>query len=219
MGDYLVVTVADTGIGMPPEVLERIFEPFFTTKEIGKGTGLGLATAIGIIKSHGGFVTVESEMGKGSRFRVYLPRATDSAIPTNDDAVLPIGHGETVLIVDDETTIQEITKTALQTYGYQALVANDGIEALSLYVKHQTEIAAVLMDMVMPTMDGTLTIRTLQKIDPQVKVIATSGRVSSDRATETLGTQVKAFLPKPYTIKELLEALAQVIHAEQSYQV
>ena len=212
VGDYVVVTVADTGNGMPPKVLERIFEPFFTTKETGKGTGLGLATAIGIIKSHGGFVTVESEIGKGSRFRVYLPRAIDPATAPSEDATLPIGHGEKVLIVDDETTIQEITKTALQTYGYQAEVANDGIEALSLYVQHQAEIAAVLMDMVMPSMDGTLAIRTLQKINPQVKVIATSGRITSDRAIETLGAQVKAFLPKPYTIKELLETLDQVIH-------
>jgi PAS domain S-box-containing protein len=213
IGHYVVVSVADTGIGIPAEVIERIFEPFFTTKEIGKGTGLGLSTTLGIVKSHGGFVTVSSEVGKGSDFKVYLPRADDMALSSATDTAMQAGHGELILVVDDEAMVREITTTSLETYGYRVLAAQDGIEAIAAYAQHQDEVAAVLIDMMMPSMDGMTAIRTLEKINPRVKVIATSGLTTRDKVTESTGGSVKAFLSKPYTITDLLESLHHTLTA------
>ncbi|MFB8792436.1 MAG: response regulator [Potamolinea sp.] len=211
VGHYIVVRVADTGTGIPPEILDRIFEPFFTTKDIGKGTGLGLSTVIGIIKSHGGFVKVYSEVEKGTEFKVYLPAAEAIPTPQIEEFELPRGHGELILVVDDEPAIRDITKTSLQTYNYKALTASDGIEAITIYAEHQQEISVVLTDMMMPTMDGLTTMRTLQKINPQVKIIAVSGLASSDKLTEVAKIGVKTFLAKPYTAKELLTTLQGII--------
>ncbi len=212
VGSYIVVTVADTGNGIPAEILDRIFEPFFTTKEIGKGTGLGLSTVLGIVKSHGGFVNVSSEVGRGTQFKVYLPVAEAAQTEPVEDLELPKGHGELILVVDDEPAIRDITKTSLQTYNYRTLTASDGIEAVALYVEHQEEISVVLTDMMMPSMDGPTTIRTLQKINPQVKIIAVSGLAPNEKLTKAVGTGVKTFLSKPYTVKELLTTLQGVLH-------
>jgi len=213
VGPYVVITISDTGMGIKSEIVDRIFEPFFTTKELGKGTGLGLSTVIGIIKSHGGFVNVHSEVGKGTQFKVYLPvtktRETDGTAAGNQE--LPAGHGELILVVDDEDSIREITKTSLETYGYKVLVASDGIEAIALYTQHKEEISVVLIDMMMPSMDGPTTIRVLQKINPQIKIIAVSGLVSNDQMIEIIGSNVKTFLPKPYTSNELLKNLQLVL--------
>jgi hypothetical protein len=212
VGSYIVVTVADTGNGIPAEILDRIFEPFFTTKEIGKGTGLGLSTVLGIVKSHGGFVNVSSEVGRGTQFKVYLPVAEATQTEPVEDLELPKGHGELILVVDDEPAIRDITKTSLQTYNYRTLTASDGIEAVALYVEHQEEISVVLTDMMMPSMDGPTTIRTLQKINPQVKIIAVSGLAPNEKLTKAVGASVKTFLSKPYTVKELLTTLQGVLH-------
>jgi hypothetical protein len=212
VGSYIVVTVADTGNGIPAEILDRIFEPFFTTKEIGKGTGLGLSTVLGIVKSHGGFVNVSSEVGRGTQFKVYLPVAEAAQTEPVEDLELPKGHGELILVVDDEPAIRDITKTSLQTYNYRTLTASDGIEAVALYVEHQEEISVVLTDMMMPSMDGPTTIRTLQKINPQVKIIAVSGLAPNEKLTKAVGAGVKTFLSKPYTVKELLTTLQSVLH-------
>src|SRR5919202_1740077 len=173
VGPYVVITVSDTGIGISKEIVDKIFEPFFTTKELGKGTGLGLSTVIGIIKSHGGFVNVSSEIGKGTQFKVYLPvkqsGATDCTPAGQQE--LPSGQGELILVVDDEDSIREVTKTLLETNDYRVLVASDGIEAIALYTQHKAEISAVLIDMMMPSMDGPTAIRVLKKINPQVKII------------------------------------------------
>ncbi len=213
VGPYIVITVSDTGTGIPREIVDRIFEPFFTTKEVGKGTGLGLSTAIGIIKSHGGFVNVYSEVGKGTQFNVYLPvtptMETDGTSAGHYE--LPAGHGELILVVDDEDSIREITKTLLEKNAYKVLLASDGIEAVALYTQHKEEISAVLIDMMMPSMDGPTTIRILQKINPEVKIIGVSGLVSNDKMIELLGNSVKTFLPKPYTSKELLKNLQVVL--------
>ena len=210
VGPHIFLTVTDTGTGIPPEILDRIFEPFFTTKDIGKGTGLGLSTVIGIIKGHGGFVKVYSEVGIGTQFQVYFPAVdTPETIPI-EESVLPHGHGELILVVDDEMAIREITKASLETYNYKAITASNGIEAVAIYAEHHNQISVVLTDMMMPSMDGPTTIRTLQKINPNVKVIAVSGLSTSDKMAEAADTGVKIFLSKPYTTKELLESIEQV---------
>jgi CheY-like chemotaxis protein len=213
VGPYVVITVSDTGTGIPLEIIDRIFEPFFTTKEVGQGTGLGLSTVIGIIKSHGGFVKVFSEVGKGTQFKIYLP--VTQTISTDEFAEeqhkLPKGHGELILVVDDEDSIREITKTSLESHDYRVLMASDGIEAVTLYAQHKDEISLVLVDMMMPSMDGMTTIQTLQKINPRVKIIAVSGLVSSPNMIKLLEKNVKTFLSKPYTSNELLKNLQVVL--------
>ena len=213
VGPYVVITVSDTGAGISKETVDKIFEPFFTTKELGKGTGLGLSTVMGIVKSHGGFVNVSSEIGKGTQFKVYLPvkqsGATDCTQAGQQE--LPPGQGELILVVDDEDSIREVTKTLLETNDYRVLVASDGIEAIALYTQHKAEISAVLIDMMMPSMDGPTAIRVLKKINPQVKIIGVSGLVSNHKMIELVGNSVKTFLPKPYTSNELLKNLQAVL--------
>ena len=212
-GRFVVITVADIGTGMAPEALSRIFEPFFTTKDMSKGTGLGLSTALTIVKSHGGFVNVDSEVGKGSQFGVYFPAfetedPTRISMPQTD---LPLGHGELVLVVDDEDAIRQITRSTLETFGYKVLTASDGTEAVALYAQHRNEIAVVLTDMLMPFMDGPATIRALQKMNPKVKIIAASGLTAGHKAGEASLEGVKVFLSKPHTAEKLLKALAEVL--------
>ncbi len=206
---YIAITVADTGMGMRSEIIDRIFEPFFTTKEIGKGTGLGLSTAKGIIQSHGGFVTVTSQVGKGTEFKVYLPAVEVAKTPLVEDLELFKGNGELILVVDDETRILETTKILLEVYSYRVLTASNGIEAIALYVQHEDEISVVLMDMMMPLMDGATAITTLQKINSQVKVVAVSGLNVSEKLAKIPG--VKKFIGKPYTTKELLQTLHSIL--------
>ncbi|MFK0732939.1 MAG: PAS domain S-box protein [Gloeotrichia echinulata GP01] len=207
VGDYIVITVADTGIGMPPEILERIFEPFFTTKDVGAGTGLGLATVLGIIKSHDGFVNVTTKVGKGSEFQLFLPDAEATQDPDTEDSELPKGNGELILIVDDESEIRQITKIILENNNYRTIIAKNGIEAIALYAQYKHQISAVLMDMMMPEMDGITAIRTLQKMNPQVQIIASSGLNPTESLAEFGGTNVQAVLTKPYTAKDLLNKL------------
>src|ERR1051325_2251389 len=212
-GKYVMITIADTGIGMTPDVTGRIFDPFFTTKEMGKGTGLGLSTALTIVKSHGGLLNVYSEPGKGSQFTIYLPAlempGEEQTVDVKPD--LPVGHGELILVVDDEESIRLITKGTLETFGYKVLTASDGTEAVALYAENNDQIRVVLTDMMMPFMDGPATIRALQRLDPQVKIIAASGLPASDKSAEALSAGVKIFLPKPYTAEKLLKALAELL--------
>ena len=210
-GLYTVITVMDTGIGISKEIIDRIFEPFFTTKEVGKGTGLGLSTVIGIIKKHGGFVSVDSEVQHGTRFQLYLKAVEDVEAPIEEDLVSLDGNGELILVVDDEQFIQDTIKTSLVLHNYKTMIASDGIEAIALYAQHKKEISAVLIDIMLPAMDGLTAIRTLQKINPQVKVIANSGLMSSSKLSELTSVGVKTFLSKPYTVRELLHTLQKVL--------
>lgn len=216
VGNHILITVSDTGEGMPRSIMDRIFEPFFTTKEIGKGTGLGLSTAMGIVKSHCGFITVSSELGQGTTFKLYLPVIERVITNSKDKSECKFfkGQGELILVVDDEDSIREITKMSLEENAYKVIMASDGIEAITLYAKHKGEIQAVLIDMMMPTMDGLTTIRTLQKIDPNVKVIAVSGLMSTQQVTDAIGESVKTFLSKPYTSNELLKNLQVVLNSQ-----
>jgi two-component system cell cycle sensor histidine kinase/response regulator CckA len=216
-GPHVVITVSDTGTGIPPEIIDKIFEPFFTTKERGKGTGLGLSTVIGIVKNHGGFVNVYSEVGKGTRFKVYLPVADAGQLRSAEEspAEIPSGHGEMILVVDDEAAIREIARQTLENCGYRVLAASDGAEAIALYAEKKDEIEAVLTDMMMPYMDGPATIRALHRLNPYVKIIATSGLDADGKVIENAGPGVRAFLSKPYTAEKLLLTLAEVLSEVQ----
>jgi PAS domain S-box-containing protein len=213
-GNYIAVTISDNGIGIPNEILDRIFEPFFTTKEVGKGTGLGLSTVIGIIKSHRGFITVTSAVGEGTQFKLFLPAVvTANPLEVNSVETL-LGHNEMILVVDDEAAIREMTRVALETFHYRVLTAQDGMDAVSVYVEHKDEISLALIDMMMPSMDGPTTIRTLRNINPQIKIIVVSGLLSNYHSTDPVAPDAEAFLPKPYRIEELIKVIHQVLDVE-----
>jgi len=207
-GFYVLITVADMGVGIPEEAIDRIFDPFFTTKEIGKGTGLGLSTVMSIVKSHHGFVLVSSQVSKGTEFKIYLPALLEAERSESSVVQLPIGTGQLVLVVDDEAAIREIAKTALETNGYRVLTASNGVEAIAVYAQHKAEIDIALVDVMMPSMDGVTAIRTLRAINRQLKVIVASG-FSTFEIPDNI--EVSSFLPKPFTVQELLTTLEQVI--------
>jgi len=212
-GRYVMLSISDNGTGMPPGVLGRIFEPFFTTKEQGHGTGLGLSTVMGIVKGHGGFINVYSEVGRGTRFQVYIPAAEGPSVNERPRAMqdLPRGAGELILVVDDEPGIREITKGTLELFGYSVLTASDGTEAVALYAQHTDQIKLVLTDLMMPYMDGPATIRALRKINPTLKIIGSSGLASNGNDTEMAKVGVNGFLVKPYSADKLLKSIADLL--------
>jgi len=212
-GNFVRLTISDTGTGMPLEVRQRIFDPFFTTKEIGKGTGLGLATAMTIVKSHNGFINVYSEPSKGSRFGIYFPAfetQNDVVVPDSTNEV-PTGNGEMILVVDDEKNIREVTVATLKRYGYDAVAAVDGTDALATYSQQHDKIALVLTDMAMPYMDGASLIRALRKMKPEIKIVAMSGWVSDSKSAELDELHIDNVLSKPFTAETLLSTLAIIL--------
>ncbi len=213
-GRYIKIEVIDSGIGIPEKLLEKIFDPFFTTKEVGKGTGLGLSTVMAVVKSYDGHINVYSELGKGTNFSVYLP-ATEISCEGRQELSelisLPRGNGETVLVVDDESSILTITSQTLQAYGYRVLNATDGAEAVAIYAQHRNEIAVVLTDIMMPVMDGPAMIRVLMRINPAIKIVAASGLNSNDSVSKVSGAGVKHFLTKPYSAGILLTTLRMIL--------
>jgi CheY-like chemotaxis protein len=209
-GPYVVFTVSDTGTGIPAELQERIFEPFFTTKAPGKGTGLGLSTVAAIVRSNDGFVEVESAPGTGSTFRAYFPGRPTSPVFNVEPATPPVlGHGETILFVDDEEPVREILREALENAGYTVITAADGAEAVAIYARQSDHPAVVVLDMHLPVMDGVTTLHALSRIDPRVRVVATSGLGENEVLAKQAGAL--AFVPKPFTIHNLLHALHQAI--------
>ncbi len=204
-GPYVLLSVTDTGSGIPPEIKDKIFDPFFSTKEVGKGTGLGLATVHSIIKNHGGFINVYSEVGKGTTFKIYLPaKAEIETAEVKKKEEIFTGNGECVLVVDDEAAILEIIKTTLESNGYKVLTATDGAEAVAIYAQRKEKIDLVVTDMSMPYMDGKATIRALRKIDPEIKIIAISGLTQNDFG---LKKESLTFLNKPFSSKMLLKSI------------
>jgi CheY-like chemotaxis protein len=214
-GSYVVVEVMDTGTGMAPDIQERIFDPFFTTKDFGKGTGLGLSTTLTIVKSHGGFINVYSELGRGTKFKVYLPADTANAVVTEGGAThlsMPRGAGEVVLVVDDEEAIRTVVRSTLERFGYAVLLASNGAEAVAIYVKNRARIAVVLTDMAMPVMDGPSAIIAIRTLNPQAKIVGSSGLTANSEVAKAIGAGVKHFVPKPYNAGTLLRTIRDALN-------
>jgi PAS domain S-box-containing protein len=211
IGPYLIIAISDTGDGIPVEQQDKVFEPFYTTKDIGKGTGLGLSTAYSIIKSHGGFINLYSEVDKGTIFKIYLPASNIdlNEIKDEDKTGLPEGNGELILVVDDESSICEIIRSTLETFNYKVITANNGTEAISVFLENKNDIKAVIVDMVMPVMDGNATIQVLQMMNPSVKIIATSGFITNESIFHNKG--INSILMKPFSGEKLLKTLKEVL--------
>ncbi|MFC1477162.1 ATP-binding protein, partial [candidate division KSB1 bacterium] len=206
-GNYVKISVTDTGIGMPPQVKNHIFEPFYTTKGEGKGTGLGLATVYGIIKNHNGHIEVYSESGVGTTFTIFLP-VSEKEIPETSFDTEAVRGDATILVVDDEEYVRNLAKKILLNLGYTVFTAADGNEAVNLYSANKDTIGLVLLDMIMPGLAGKETFLELMKIDPKVKVILSSGFSQDGKATEILELGVLGFIQKPFRIVEL----SRIIH-------
>jgi signal transduction histidine kinase/CheY-like chemotaxis protein len=215
-GRYVCLSVTDTGQGIAPEHLDKIFDPFFTTKELGKGTGLGLSTVLGIVQSHGGFIQVHSQPGRGTEFKAYLPasEAAEAQPASEPNQPLPQGGGELVLVVDDESSVRQVTRKLLERNGYRIIEAAEGAEGITQYVAHQKEVQVVLTDLAMPVMDGPAFIRVLRRLNPQVRVIAMTGYQSKLNMPADLGVLGQAHLSKPFTGPMLLQTLQRVLHPE-----
>ena len=215
-GTYVQILVQDSGVGIPPQLLDRVFEPFFTTKEVGKGSGLGLSTVLGIVRAHGGFVNLQSQPGAGTQFYVYLPAQELTTLVTEDvpERAISRGMGETILIVDDEENVREVLRFTLEASGYRTLVACDGVEAVAIYRQHYQEVQLVLTDMAMPNLDGPSAIRQMKEINPLVEVIATSGVKTTGKLDEAMKAGAITFLPKPYTAERLLSVLEEILRRQ-----
>jgi len=216
--NYVRITVSDTGHGIPRPLRKKIFEPFFTTKGPNKGTGLGLATAVGIIRNHGGFLTLETEEGCGSSFHAFLPASTGPLEPISLPPSIPEnqkanGHGEAILLVDDESIVLKVMARSLEKAGYRVLAADDGDQGCALYKLHQKDIRLVITDMAMPGMDGPALISALKKINPRVKIICTSGFGSSSGKNSPAELGVHAILSKPCNSRVVIQAIQEALSA------
>jgi two-component system, cell cycle sensor histidine kinase and response regulator CckA len=211
VGNYVAITVADTGTGIQPQLLHRIFDPFFTTKEIGKGTGLGLSAVMGIVKSHDGFIDVQSQVNQGTQFQIYLPACDTPIQPVENEPELLSGRQQLILVIDDEIAISTLIKATLETYNYRVLTANDGAHAIELYVQHRDAISSVLIDMMMPVMDGLTTVTALHQLNPDLPVIAMSGLNSVEAVAQAERFGCRYFIAKPFTTRDLLQTLTDCL--------
>lgn len=210
-GRYVKLSITDTGMGMDEKTKERIFEPFFTTRDMGRGTGLGLASVYGIVKGHGGIINVYSERGKGTTFNIYLPASRKKAEKRPEVPTLPLCGTETILIIDDEKFVLEVTKGLLESLGYRVMAAQSGEEALQIFPAKQTEIDVVILDMVMPGMSGEETFQRLKQINRDVRIILASGYSLNGQAVTILQKGCRAFLQKPFTLTELSAKIREVV--------
>ncbi|HXG94888.1 MAG TPA: PAS domain S-box protein [Blastocatellia bacterium] len=217
---YVAISISDTGVGIPEQIRDKIFEPFFTTKPQGKGTGLGLSTVLRIVKAHKGFLDVQSDVGKGTRLDVYLPAAASSEARSIIESrnKIKFGKGESLLVVDDEAAIREVTRSTLELYGYRVLTARNGNEAVRLYAAKKNKIAAVLLDLMMPHMDGVVTIHRLREINPHVKIVVSTGMKAALDSLQVNGERLSGFIEKPYRAEELLQLLSKVLNRRSKRQ-
>jgi len=214
LGRYVKISVTDTGVGMDKDTQQRIFDPFFTTKEMGRGTGLGLASAYGIIKNHGGFINVYSEKEEGTTFNIYLPASEKEIIEEKKLSKDVLRGSETVLLVDDEDMIIDVGEQILERMGYTVLIARGGKEATEIYEKNKDKIDIVILDMIMPDMSGGDTFDRLREIDPDIKVLLSSGYSINGQATEILERGCDGFIQKPFNMKGLSQKLRQILDKE-----
>jgi PAS domain S-box-containing protein len=212
-GKYVKISIEDTGIGMSEEVQQRIFDPFFTTKEMGRGTGLGLASVYGIVKNHEGFINVYSKKGKGTRFEIYLP-ASGKGVPYKEKVKEKFVEGkETVLLVDDEAMILDVGERMLGKLGYKVFTAKDGKEAIAVFEKYHNKIDAIILDMIMPKMGGGETFDRIKKMKPDIKVLLSSGYSINGQATEILNRGCNGFIQKPFNLQNLSQNLRAILEA------
>lgn len=211
-GNYVKVTISDTGVGIDRDTQARIFEPFFTTKEMGRGTGLGLASVYGIIKNHGGYINVYSEKGEGTTFSIYLPASEKEALAPPEDIHLPINKGsETILLIDDEQMIIDVGSELLEELGYTVVSALSGTEALDVYTENQSSIDLIIMDMIMPGLGGGETFDRLKEIDPEIKVLLSSGYSINGQATQIIERGCDGFIQKPFNVQQLSERIREIL--------
>ncbi len=212
-GCFVRLDVTDTGTGIPPENLEKIFDPFFTTKALGEGTGLGLSTVLGIVRSHGGFIEVQSTMGQGTTFRIYLPvtEAVQEAVAAEAQVPPPPGNGELVLLVDDEEGVRHMTRRMLEAHKYRVVEAQDGAEALSILTNLRQPIQALVTDLLMPRMDGLTLIRAIRQRNTRLPMVVMGGLPPSPDILREVGVSPQAFLAKPFSAAALLKVLQHVL--------
>jgi hypothetical protein len=212
-GPYVHFQVTDTGVGIPETIREKIFEPFFTTKEVGKGTGLGLSTTLGIVKSHGGFLTLDTAPGRGTTFHIYFPAdvADEERSTKPSEQALREGNDELILVVDDESALRDVASSTLEAYRYRAVVAEDGARALEIYRERRDEIRLIVTDMMMPRVGGAELIREVRAIEPQARIIIMTGmRIPDDIQVADIQS-VDGVLQKPFTSEDLLRAVQDVL--------
>ncbi len=210
-GRYALITFSDTGSGMGPETLGRVFEPFFTTKEVGRGTGLGLSMAYGIIKQHDGFIEAKSEVGKGTAFMIYLPLAVAGTEPAGEAHREVQGGTETILLAEDQEDVRNITGALLEEYGYTVIYAVDGEEAVRLFGENRERIDLIMLDMIMPRMNGKEALDEIMKIEPAPKVIFTSGYTADIMKARGVEHTGAAFVSKPVSPGALLLKVREVL--------
>ncbi|HVU25658.1 MAG TPA: response regulator [Opitutus sp.] len=218
-GPFLLVTVTDTGTGIDPAALAHIWEPFFTTKGAGKGTGLGLSTVRGIVEGHAGFISLQTIVGEGSAFGVYLPatpEALEKTVASPGVSLVPRGHGELVLVADDEVSIRNMCAAMLSRHGYRVLTASDGTEAIALFAPRSTEIRLVVTDISMPNLDGPTLASIVGRLNPAVKILAISGHNADSRGQPPAKDVSHAFLVKPFRPEMLLATVHKLLHAEDA---
>jgi two-component system, cell cycle sensor histidine kinase and response regulator CckA len=212
-GPYVLISVRDAGTGIPPEVLPHIFEPFFTTKIGDKGTGLGLSTVAGIVKHQGGFIEVETEPGKGTEFKIYLPAtaAADTPETKAQEVVPPTGHGELILVIEDEEAVRELTKTTLESYGYRVVTARNGVQGIDRFKEYKDEIRLLVTDTDMPHMEGMGAIRAIKELRPELPVIIASGSKGDTEQLRRIEMKHLRNLGKPYSLDQLLMAVGAAL--------